>query len=180
MFTWVGGDIGIGWSICFKYSLSSNILRSPPPGLCLTFSNEPILLSALTSIFWLIICKAEHDIKTFNSQKFPKWKKICEWNFEHSVNKLQQFLFKSIKKRKIKCKSTKFVCWCLKTSSVFCFHIPAVKLLTLVLARSSRALNYSIKFLRNSRMFMWKLKKLFLRSKLGKIFSFRVMLLVIV
>lgn len=42
--------------ICRRYSLSSKIFFSPPPGLCFTLSNDPILLSAWISIFLSIIC----------------------------------------------------------------------------------------------------------------------------
>lgn len=58
-FTCDGGEMGIGWSTFLKYSLSSKIFLSPPPGLCLTLSKDPILLSALTSIFWVTIWKSE-------------------------------------------------------------------------------------------------------------------------
>ena len=45
----------IGCSMFFRYSLSSKIFLSPPPGLCLRLSSEPILLSALMSSFWCTI-----------------------------------------------------------------------------------------------------------------------------
>ena len=48
-------EVGVVSLICLRYSTSLKIFLSPPAALCLTLSNEPILLLASMSIFWLTI-----------------------------------------------------------------------------------------------------------------------------
>lgn len=83
----------MGWSICFKYSLSSNIFLSPPPGLCFTLSSEPIFGAALISIFWFTIWNwfwetkkrlLGFELKTISCKHFKK----------HSLGKKHYYFYR--------------------------------------------------------------------------------------
>lgn len=113
MFTWAG-EIGTGWSICFKYSLSSKIFFSPPPGLCLTLSMEPTLLSAFTSIFWLTIWKIFDTMLLLVQQTLLGGRKVFLMRTSNSKN----VLAKRFKSAKIT-HSNFFRCFCVQQNKFF-------------------------------------------------------------